>query len=59
MRDTPTLTPPREREITGVDPIVELRYRRRGRSISRIVTVRLKPMAEGISAAFEVFFAVG
>jgi hypothetical protein len=52
-------SPPREREISGIDPFVELRYRRRGRSISRVVTVRIKPTVEGISAAFEVFFAVG
>jgi hypothetical protein len=48
-----------EREVSGVDPFVELRYRRRGRSISRVVTVRLKPALEGIAEAFEVFFAVG
>jgi hypothetical protein len=49
----------REREVSGVDPFVELRYRRRGRSISRIINVRVKPQAEGISEAFEVFFGVG
>jgi hypothetical protein len=49
----------REREVSGVNPFVELRYRRRGRSISRIVDIRVQPQAEGIAEAFEVFFGVG
>jgi hypothetical protein len=48
-----------EREVSGVNPFVELRYRRRGRSISRIVNIRVQPQAEGIAEAFEVFFGVG
>jgi hypothetical protein len=49
----------REREVSGVNPFVELRYRRRGRSISRVISIRVQPQAEGISEAFEVFFGVG
>jgi len=49
----------REREVSGVNPFVELRYRRRGRSISRTISVPVKAQDEESSEAFEVFFGVG
>jgi len=53
------LSVPREREASGVEPYLSLRYRRRGRSISRVVAVRLQPSDEGIGHALELFFALG
>jgi hypothetical protein len=48
----------RDREVSGVNPFVELRYRRRGRSISRIIAMRA-PQAEEFVQAFELFFGLG
>jgi len=53
------LSVPREREAAGDEPYLSLRYRRRGRSISRVVAVRLQPSDEGIGHALELFFALG
>jgi hypothetical protein len=49
----------REREISGIAPFFQVRFRRRGRSVSRIVAVQLQPEREGLAYTFEVFFALG
>jgi hypothetical protein len=47
------------RQESGVAPVLQLRFRRRGRSISRIVVIDAKPEREGLFRAFELFFALG
>jgi hypothetical protein len=49
----------KKRQESGVAPFLQLRFRRRGRSISRIVAVPLQPPREGLARAFELFFALG
>jgi hypothetical protein len=50
---------PGERQISGIQPFLELRLRERGRSVSRVIAGplidRIKPVLETI----EVYFALG
>lgn len=49
----------REREMSGTQPFFSLRLRKRGRSISRIVTLRSNTRDEGSPSELELFFALG
>jgi hypothetical protein len=49
----------RDREDSGVEPFLTLRYRRRGRSISRIVAIPLAHSRDGTAPALELYFALG
>jgi hypothetical protein len=48
-----------DREESGVEPFLRLRYRRGGRSISRVVAIPLQPSPEGITETLELYFALG
>jgi hypothetical protein len=48
----------REREQSGIEPFFQLRFRRRGRSISRIV-VKAPEAGKGPALPLEIFFALG
>jgi hypothetical protein len=49
----------RERELSGIQPFFSLRYRRRGRSISRIVVLRKGTQDDTAPQELELFFGLG
>jgi hypothetical protein len=48
----------RERAESGIAPFLHLRFRRRGRIISRIV-VKAPEVGKGTALPLEIFFALG
>jgi len=48
----------KEQQESRVAPFLELCFKRRGRSVSRIVAIPLQ-RREGLAQAFELFFALG
>jgi hypothetical protein len=49
----------REREHSGIEPFLTLRYQRRGRSISRVVAIPLAARGDGSAPVLEIFFGLG
>ena len=49
----------REREYSGVQPFFSLRFRKRGRSVSRIVVVRTSARNSVDPLELELYFGVG
>jgi hypothetical protein len=49
----------REREQSGIEPVVRWSYRRRGRSISRVVSIPQQVRDEQTPDPLEIFFGLG
>jgi hypothetical protein len=50
----------RAREKSGIEPFVRLTYRRRGRSISRVVSIpKSSPQREAGAEELEIYFGLG
>jgi hypothetical protein len=50
---------PGERQISGIQPFLELRLRERGRSVSRVIAAPLTDGIEPVLETIEVYFALG
>ena len=59
MLPPPWKTKTREREHSGVQPYFSLRFRKRGRSVSRIVTLRASARNDTTERELEVYFGLG